>query len=360
MWNGTGPTGRRPDNVPAGSSRLQRLSAACLVHVHARSGYRHARIVRKVRSRRRLVVLPVQHRPAEPRVVHLAVLLVRIQHAGSRDLSRYVVQLRPFAREELKGTNISFKLSPFYRSTRNQVQYQAIDALGGTLAGLNVGTQHSYGVEFSLQGGDVRSDGFSYILSYTYTNNQVHFSPINGQSVIDNINNAIEQYNSYTHACAGVNAGLAQLGGLRVRTDAETPRPCFRTSTQTRTRIAQDSEPVLQLAVATAARHQRLVLAVRHDPGAVQLRQRLRDAQRRLADSELQAQEVLRSRRRCTTSTARTTASPLSYPGIRPAVLLEAAGRRRRRRPAISCNNPNNFTPIRRSSFPIRTPATVR
>jgi hypothetical protein len=106
--------------------------------------------------------------------------------------------------KKLKGTNMSFKVSPFYRSTKNQVEYQAIDALGGTLAGLNVGTQHSYGVEFSLQGGDVSHDGFSYILSYTYTNSLVHFSPINGQSVIDNINNSIAEYNSYTHACAGV------------------------------------------------------------------------------------------------------------------------------------------------------------
>ncbi|HTX59359.1 MAG TPA: TonB-dependent receptor [Verrucomicrobiae bacterium] len=108
--------------------------------------------------------------------------------------------------KHLKGTNVSFKLSPFYRSTKNQVEYKAIDALGGTLAGLNVGTQHSYGVEFSLQGGDFARDGFSYLLSYTYTDSKVHFSPINGQSVIDNLNEAIAQFNSYTHACAGVTA----------------------------------------------------------------------------------------------------------------------------------------------------------
>jgi hypothetical protein len=109
--------------------------------------------------------------------------------------------------KHLKGTNISFKITPFYRATRNQVQYKAIDALGGTLAGLNVGTQHSYGVELSLQGGDFAKDGFSYLLSYTYTNNKVKFSPINGQCVIDNINQGIEQFNSFTHACAGVTAG---------------------------------------------------------------------------------------------------------------------------------------------------------
>ena len=108
--------------------------------------------------------------------------------------------------KHLKGTNISFKLTPFYRSTKNQVQYKAIDALGGTLAGLNVGTQHSYGVELSLQGGDFAKDGLSYLVSYTYTDSKVKFSPINGQSVIDNINQSIEQFNSFTKACAGVTA----------------------------------------------------------------------------------------------------------------------------------------------------------
>ncbi len=108
--------------------------------------------------------------------------------------------------KHLKGTKTSFKLTPFYRSTSNQVEYQAIDALGGTLAGLNVGTQHSYGVEFSLQHGEFTQDGFSYLLSYTYTNSKVRFSPINGQSVIDSINQGIEEFNSFTHACAGVTA----------------------------------------------------------------------------------------------------------------------------------------------------------
>ena len=131
--------------------------------------------------------------------------------------------------KKLKGTNISFKLSPFYRSTRNQVQYQAIDALGGTLAGLNVGTQHSYGAEFSLQGGDISRDGFSYILSYTYTQSKVHFSPINGQSVINSLNNAIEEYNSYTHACAGAGPGSANYAACGSGSDAGNAAPVLST-----------------------------------------------------------------------------------------------------------------------------------
>jgi hypothetical protein len=109
--------------------------------------------------------------------------------------------------QHLKGTNVSFKVTPFYRSTRNQVQFQSIDALGGTLAGLNVGTQKSYGFELALQGGDFSRNGLSYLLSYTHTKNSITFHPINGISVIDSLNGPIEQYNSYTAGCAGVAPG---------------------------------------------------------------------------------------------------------------------------------------------------------
>lgn len=108
--------------------------------------------------------------------------------------------------QHLKGTQISYKVSPFYRSTRNQVQFQSIDALGGTLAGLNVGTQKSYGVELAIQMGDFARDGFSGSLAYTHTYNSISFHLINGISVIDSLNGPIEQYNSYTAGCAGVTA----------------------------------------------------------------------------------------------------------------------------------------------------------
>ena len=74
----------------------------------------------------------------------------------------------------------------------------------GILAGLNVGTQESYGVEVSLQYGDFSRDGLSGLFSYTHTENRIRFSPINGISVIDALNTQIELYNSYTSACASV------------------------------------------------------------------------------------------------------------------------------------------------------------
>jgi hypothetical protein len=106
--------------------------------------------------------------------------------------------------KRVKGTQLSYKVTPFYRDTRNQLQFQAINAVQGTLAGLNVGTQRSYGAEFSLQYGDFSRNGFSALFSYAHTENKIKFSPINGVSVIDSLNSQIELYNSYTAACAEV------------------------------------------------------------------------------------------------------------------------------------------------------------
>ncbi|MBV8067882.1 MAG: TonB-dependent receptor, partial [Candidatus Eremiobacteraeota bacterium] len=106
--------------------------------------------------------------------------------------------------KHVRGTQLSYKVTPFYRETHNQLQFQAINPVQGTLAGFNVGTQESYGVELSLQYGDFSHDGWSGLASYTHTQNRIRFSPINGISVIDALDTQIEIYNSYTAACAGV------------------------------------------------------------------------------------------------------------------------------------------------------------
>ncbi|HEY1975070.1 MAG TPA: TonB-dependent receptor [Candidatus Baltobacteraceae bacterium] len=129
--------------------------------------------------------------------------------------------------QHLKGTKISYKVTPFYRSTRNQVQFQSIDALGGTLAGLNVGTQKSYGIELALQMGDFAQDGLSGSLAYTHTNNSISFHLINGISVIDSLNGPIEQYNSYTKGCAGVTASSANWAACGSGKYAGNAQPVF-------------------------------------------------------------------------------------------------------------------------------------
>lgn len=107
--------------------------------------------------------------------------------------------------QNLPKANISFKVTPFYRSTNNQLQYLSISALGGTEAGVNVGSLSTKGVELGVQSRDFADQGLSWRLTYTYTNASIKYKPVsNGVSVIDELNNGIEEYNSYTSACAGV------------------------------------------------------------------------------------------------------------------------------------------------------------
>ncbi len=130
--------------------------------------------------------------------------------------------------KHVKGTKLSYKVTPFYRDTSNQLQFQAINPVEGTLAGLNVGTQRSYGAEFSMQYGDFSRDGLSAILSYTHTENQIRFNPINGVSVIDALNAQIELYNSYTSACAGVTKNSANWQACGEGTDSGNAAPILR------------------------------------------------------------------------------------------------------------------------------------
>ncbi|GAC1311791.1 MAG: hypothetical protein NVSMB21_21670 [Vulcanimicrobiaceae bacterium] len=62
--------------------------------------------------------------------------------------------------KHLRGTDLSFKLTPFYRSTRNQLQPVPIGA-GGVVSGFNVGQQTSTGLEFALKKGEFGRDDAS-------------------------------------------------------------------------------------------------------------------------------------------------------------------------------------------------------
>jgi hypothetical protein len=105
----------------------------------------------------------------------------------------------------LKGTDWSFKLSPFFRATRDQLQNFYIDPQGGLESGLNVGNQQTAGVEFALQKGDFSRDGLSGQLAFTYTHSQIRYNDFTGSTVnvIDQLNDYIKNYNGYTKAGGG-------------------------------------------------------------------------------------------------------------------------------------------------------------
>lgn len=107
--------------------------------------------------------------------------------------------------KRLNGVDWSFKLTPFYRSTKDQLQNFFIDPLTGLESGLNVGHKVSYGIEFALRKGDFSRPGLSRQLSYTYTHSRIQYHNFDNSSrnVIDGINTFIQQYNAFTASGGG-------------------------------------------------------------------------------------------------------------------------------------------------------------
>jgi len=126
------------------------------------------------------------------------------------------------------NSDVSFKLSPFYRSTRNQYQQLYLDQKTSFVSGLPVGKQTSEGVELQLQKGDFSRNGLSGLLSYTYTWSYINYQalPGNGGTVLSPINNAIKQYNGYTSFCAA-NPSDSRCG---LTTALTTAAPCYTAS----------------------------------------------------------------------------------------------------------------------------------
>lgn len=115
--------------------------------------------------------------------------------------------------KRLHGTDMSFKLTPYYRSTQGQIQFLSLNAQG-VLAGVNAGQQNSYGVEFAFDKGNFSTDGFAMQASLTYLNSTIKYGPQpNGQNVIDLLNNFIEQYNSFTSGCVTPNPTICGAFG---------------------------------------------------------------------------------------------------------------------------------------------------
>ena len=101
------------------------------------------------------------------------------------------------------GTALSFKVTPYYRSTQHQVQQIIVNALSGLFGSLNTGRLTSEGVEFALSDGDFSRNGFAVQVAYTYNHSQIKFDDFsNGRNVIDNMNEYVQLYNSFTKSCA--------------------------------------------------------------------------------------------------------------------------------------------------------------
>jgi hypothetical protein len=115
------------------------------------------------------------------------------------------------------GTQGSLKLTPYYRSTNNQIQNFFLNQKTSFVSGLNVGQQTSEGVEFQTTWGNFNENGLSALLAYTYNHSYIKQKKLGtGGTVYDTINLAIQHYNSFTKACAGVapNTSTTSLCGV--------------------------------------------------------------------------------------------------------------------------------------------------
>ena len=100
------------------------------------------------------------------------------------------------------NTDWSMKVSPFYRDTHNEIVSLVLGP--GFVSGVNVGHQHSYGVELAVSKGDPTRDGLSGQLAYTYTKALVQYGNLpNGTNGIDYLNNYIKAFNALTSGGGG-------------------------------------------------------------------------------------------------------------------------------------------------------------
>jgi hypothetical protein len=111
------------------------------------------------------------------------------QTSGQYDLS---------LERHIRGTDMSFKLTPFYNLTNG---YQEQSFIGpGYVTQVPVGRFQSYGMEAAFTKGDFSKNGFSGTLALTYTNAKVQYQSglVNnlGANQIGYYNTAIQNYNA--------------------------------------------------------------------------------------------------------------------------------------------------------------------
>ncbi len=107
----------------------------------------------------------------------------------------------------LKGTDMSFKLTPFYTWVSNWQQQTFIGA--GFVTQVPVGVNRNEGVEAQFNKGDFTRNGLSGLLAVTYTNSKVMFQNVglsSGGTITSELvalNQAIAQYNGLTKSGGG-------------------------------------------------------------------------------------------------------------------------------------------------------------
>ena len=109
--------------------------------------------------------------------------------------------------QHFRGTDMSFKLTPFYTWVSNWQQQTFIGS--GFVTQVPVGVNRNQGVEFQFNKGDFTRNGLSGQLAFTYTNSKVMFQNIatsTGGTITNELvalNQVIAAYNSLTKSGGG-------------------------------------------------------------------------------------------------------------------------------------------------------------
>ena len=112
--------------------------------------------------------------------------------------------------KHLKGTDITFSVSPFYRYTSDQLITVSLGSLAG---GFNAATQKSSGVEFAIQKGNPAQNGWSGQLGYTYTRTRAKFSEVGGQNNITVLRSNLDNFLALTKTNNGSPCYWGGVGG---------------------------------------------------------------------------------------------------------------------------------------------------
>ena len=104
---------------------------------------------------------------------------------------------------QIKGSDVSFSVSPFMRKTKNEFVTILVDPKTNFVANVNGENRDVKGVELAVHKGDFSRDGLAASLAYTYTYARAKYvvSPTGG-SYVSGANAGIVNFNQYTSYCA--------------------------------------------------------------------------------------------------------------------------------------------------------------
>ncbi|MBV8435293.1 MAG: TonB-dependent receptor [Candidatus Eremiobacteraeota bacterium] len=107
--------------------------------------------------------------------------------------------------QHLKNTDISFKITPYYRWATDQL-YETVNLPSlGVSPSFNAGTLRVDGVEFALTKGDFDKNGISGVFSYTYTNASEMWNDFQNSTIgpVDQYIQDVQEFNALTKAGGG-------------------------------------------------------------------------------------------------------------------------------------------------------------